>query len=131
MGTSSGYRDKPDAGRATEILRVDFQRGVLPDGTDSLQTERGRRSAAPEVGNAVDIGLNRVGAAARGVDRGYLPGAGRVQEVGRYYVWAGRVLIQRGRRGLRMWGCKTEGRRVALLSVIKFSLPWAIPSARN
>ena len=115
MGTSSGCRDKLDARRATEVLRVDFQQGVLPDGTDSLQTERGGRSAAPEVGDAVDIDLNCVGAAARCVDQGYLRGAGRVQEVGHYYVWAGRVLIQRGRRELRMWGSKREGRRVGPL----------------
>ena len=48
------------------------------------KTERGGRSAAPKVGNAVDVDFDRVGAAARRVDRGYLRGAERRQEVGRY-----------------------------------------------
>ena len=56
----------------------------LPYGADGLQTERGGRSAAPEVGNAVDIDSDCVRAAARRVDRGYFRGAERAQEVGRY-----------------------------------------------
>ena len=67
-----------------EVLRVDLHRAVLPDKVDSLQTERGGRSAAPEVGNAVDVDSNRVGPAARRVDRGYFRGAERAQEVGHY-----------------------------------------------
>ena len=84
MGTSSGSRDKLDARRAPEVLRADLQRAVLPDGADSLQTERGGRSAAPEVGNAVDVDCDCVGAAARRVNRGYLRCAERAQEVGCY-----------------------------------------------
>ena len=68
MGTSSGSKDKLNAGRASEVLRVDLQRAVFPDGADGLQTERRGRSTAPEVGTAVDVDCNRVGAAARRVD---------------------------------------------------------------
>ena len=81
MNTSSGSRDKLDAGRASGALRADRQR---PDGADGMQTERRGRSAAPEVGNAVDVDCDHAGAAARRVDRDYLRGAERAQEVGPY-----------------------------------------------
>ena len=68
---------------APEVLRADLRRAVLPDGADGLQTERGGRSAAPEVSNAMDVDSYCVGAAARRVDRGYFRGAERAQEVGR------------------------------------------------
>ena len=68
MGTTTGSRDKLDAGRAPGVLRTDLQWAVLPDGADSLQTERGGRSAAPEVGDAVDVDYYRVGVAVRRVD---------------------------------------------------------------
>ena len=84
MGTSSGSRDELDTGRASEVLRAGLQRAVLPDGVDRLQAEHVGRSAAPEVGNDVDVDCDRVGAAARRVDQGYLHGAERAQEVGRY-----------------------------------------------
>ena len=84
MRTSSSSRDKLDAGRAAEVLRADLHRAVFPDGGDTLQTERGGGSAAPEVGNAVDVDCDRVGAAARSMDRGYFCSAERAQEVGRY-----------------------------------------------
>ena len=65
MSTSSGSIDKLDARRAPEVLRADLQRAILPDGADSLQTECGGRSAAPGVGNAVDVDCDGMGAAAR------------------------------------------------------------------
>ena len=65
MGTSNGSRDKLGAGRSSGRI---FSGTVLPSGADRLQTERGGRSAAREVGNAVDIDCDRVGAAARRVD---------------------------------------------------------------
>ena len=71
MGTSGGSRAELDAGRAPEVLRVGLQRAVLPDDADRLQTKRGGRSAVPEGDNAVDVEFDRVGAAARRVDRGY------------------------------------------------------------
>jgi len=70
MRTSSSSRDKLDAGRAPEVLRADLDRAVLPDGCDTLETERGGSSAAPEVGNAVDVDCYRMGAATRSVDPG-------------------------------------------------------------
>ena len=70
-------------GHARSSGRI-FSGPVLPDGADRLQTECGGRSAASEMGNRVDVDCNRVGAAARRVERGYPRSAEQVQEVGRY-----------------------------------------------